>query len=104
MRDSRTLDLVPDQPDVLDQLAWLLMTAAEPSLRNPIEATDLAERACEITGYREPSFLATLAAAHAASGDSSRAEAIAARALDLAREQGRPDLVRQLESDLASYR
>jgi tetratricopeptide (TPR) repeat protein len=100
----RTLDLVPDQPEVQDQLARLLITAADPSLRNPSEARDLAERACAISGYREPSFMATLAAAHAASGDTPRAAAVADRALGLAREQGRPELVRQLESDLASYR
>lgn len=100
----RTLELAPDQPEVLDQLAWLLIDAADPSLRNPAEAVELAERACALTRFQDPSLLATLAATHAAIGDTPRAAAVARQALVLARGQGRPDLVRRLEHDLASYR
>ena len=49
-------------------------------------------------------LLATLAAAHAATGDTPRAAAVARQALVLARGQGRLDLARQLEHDLALYR
>jgi len=100
----RSLELAPDQPEALDQLAWLLVDAADPTLRNPAEAVELAERACALTRFQEPSLLATLAAAHAATGDTPRAAAVVRRALALARGQGRLDLVRQLEQDLARYR
>jgi len=100
----RSLELAPDQPEALDQLAWLLIDAADPTLRNPAEAVEMAERACALTRFQEPSLLATLAAAHAAGGDTPRAAAVARQALVLARGQGRLELVRQLEHDLASYR
>jgi len=100
----RSLELAPDQPEALDQLAWLLVDAADTTLRNPAEAVRLAERACALTRFQEPSLLATLAAAHAATGDTPRAAAVARQALVLARGQGRLDLARQLEHDLALYR
>ena len=100
----RSLELAPDQPEALDQLAWLLIDATDPTLRNPAEAAGLAERACALTRFQEPSLLATLAAAHAADGDTPQAAAVTRQALVLARGQGRLELVRQLERDLASYR
>jgi tetratricopeptide (TPR) repeat protein len=100
----RTLELEPDQPQVLDQLAWLLIDVPDPALRNPAEAVRRADRACALTGRQDPSLLSTLAAAHAATGDTALAAAVAGRALELARAQGRPDLVRQLQNDLARYR
>ena len=39
------LQAVPDWPDVLIDLAWLLATAANPSVRNPQEAVQVAEGA-----------------------------------------------------------
>ena len=39
------LQAVPNWPDVLIDLAWLLATAADPSVRNPQEAVQVAERA-----------------------------------------------------------
>ncbi len=100
----RTLELEPDQPDVLDQLAWLLIDVPDPALRNPGEAVVLAERACALTQYREPELLATLAAAHAGTGDTARAATVARQAINIARGQGRMDLVRMLENDLMRYR
>ena len=42
------LQAVPNWPDVLIDLAWLLATAADPSVRNPQEAVQVAERAVRV--------------------------------------------------------
>jgi Zn-dependent protease len=63
------LKLDPDQPSFLNNLAWLLATAADPSFRNGPKAVELAEHACKLSGGKAPSHLGTLAAAHAEAGN-----------------------------------
>jgi tetratricopeptide (TPR) repeat protein len=95
----------PDHPDILNNLASLLATAPDPSLRRPKEAVDLATKATQLTGGSSASLLDTLASAHAAAGDFQAAAAAATRALELARKQ--PDqasLIPALEKALAAYR
>ncbi|MEJ2581249.1 MAG: sulfatase-like hydrolase/transferase [Acidobacteriota bacterium] len=99
----RSLELEPDQPAALDQLAWLLIDAADPSLRDPAEAVELAERACALTRFQEPSLLSTLATAHAAAGNTDEAAAVSRRVGEIARLRNRPELARQLEHDLATH-
>lgn len=65
----RFLALNSDQAEALNNLAWLLATQPDPSIRNGSEAVRLATRACELTGNKEPGILSTLAAAHAANGE-----------------------------------
>ena len=51
-------------------------------VRNGAKAAQLAERACKVTGYRNPVLLNTLAAAYAEVGKFSEAVATATKALD----------------------
>lgn len=62
------LQLSPDSPEILNNLAWLLATHPDAAFRNGAEAVQLAERACSISGSKSPSFLDTLAAAYAEAG------------------------------------
>jgi Flp pilus assembly protein TadD len=55
------LALEPDSPAVLNNCAWLLASAADPSLRDVGEAAGMAERACELTGWRDEHVVETLA-------------------------------------------
>lgn len=57
-----------DLPDALNNLAWLLATAPEDSLRNGPEAVGYAEKACALTGRKQAGMLGTLAAAYAEAG------------------------------------
>ena len=50
----------PDSPDLLNNLARLLATCPEASLRNCPEAVTLAEKACQLTFYSNASFMGTL--------------------------------------------
>jgi spermidine synthase len=78
------LRLEPEQPTVLNDLAWTLATGARPELRNPAEAVRLAERACAHTRYQQPVILDTLAAAYAAAGHFEAAIKMAQRAISIA--------------------
>ncbi len=52
-----------------NNLAWILSTAKEPRIRNGEKALELALKACELTDWKNPSCLDTLAAAYARLGD-----------------------------------
>jgi tetratricopeptide (TPR) repeat protein len=66
------------------ELAWLLATTEDRTVRDPQTALQFAMRAAVLTGRRDPLVLDVLAAAHAAAGDFDRAAATAQAALDLA--------------------
>jgi tetratricopeptide (TPR) repeat protein len=78
----------PDQPDVVNEFAWLLATAADPAVRNGAEAIRLAERACEQTGRKKAFLIGTLAAAYAEAGRSEDAVRTAQQAIDVATAAG----------------
>jgi len=61
--------LDPRDDDALDSLAWLLATAKVPALRDGKRAVELALQACELTQWKEPGHIDTLAAAYARAGD-----------------------------------
>ena len=79
----QALVLVPNLASALFDLAWLLATAPEASLRNPVEAVTLARRATPLIDH--PIVLDTLAAAYASEGRFDEARETARRAADRAR-------------------
>ena len=58
----------PDSPEALNDLAWLLATSPDETVRRGPEAVTLAERACRLTHYQTLPMLATLSAAYAETG------------------------------------
>jgi tetratricopeptide (TPR) repeat protein len=64
---------IPDSPIMLNELAWLLATHSDSTLRHGANAVRLAERASVLTQRRDPKILDTLAAAYAESGNFSQA-------------------------------
>ena len=58
----------PYFPEALNNLAWILATHPDETIRNGKEAVRLAERACEKTERKIPLMLGTLAAAYAEAG------------------------------------
>ncbi len=64
----------------LNNLAWALAACPNAQLRNGAEAVELATRACELTGYQNPTPLATLAAAYAETGQFREAVSLAEQA------------------------
>jgi tetratricopeptide (TPR) repeat protein len=95
----RALDRDPNSFDAMNNLAWLLATSADASLRNGPEAVRLAESAVRSTQSRQAIPLGTLAAAYAEAGRFEEAVATAERAIQVATAAGNKsfaDLNRQL--------
>jgi tetratricopeptide (TPR) repeat protein len=59
----------PDDASALNGLAWVLASCPDASLRDGKMAVELATRACELNKWTGASFLDTLAAAYAETGD-----------------------------------
>jgi len=75
--------LNPDSITSLNNLAWVLATDIDPDRRNGAEAVQLSERAAELTEFKNPLILDTLAAAYAEAGRFAEAAATVQKALDL---------------------
>jgi tetratricopeptide (TPR) repeat protein len=63
-----TLGIDPDHHQAQNNLAWILATSNDPSLRDGETALQWAQRAVELTRYKEAGYLDTLAAAYAETG------------------------------------
>ena len=69
----RTLERFPRSAQAHNSLAWFLATCPEALYRNGAEALALAKTACDLTRWKDPAVLDTLAAACAENGDFDRA-------------------------------
>jgi tetratricopeptide (TPR) repeat protein len=92
--------IVPDNSGVLNNLAWLLATSPESSLRDGPKAIRLATKACEVTQYERAHILSTLAAAYAETGDYKTAIKWSQKAVERSDGNELP----QLKEELASYK
>jgi tetratricopeptide (TPR) repeat protein len=97
------LEFAPDRLDALNALSWLLATHGGFDASHADEAINLAERACELTGYQQPAVLDTLAAAYAAAGRFNDAVAAAQQALALATSQDQQGLADSIRQRLELY-
>jgi Flp pilus assembly protein TadD len=98
------LRLEPDSLQALIDLAWILATDPSDRVRNGPKAVTLAERACQLTQFRDPSLLITLAAAYAEAGRFEDAIRTAEKTRDLARTAGNQKLAEKNQQLLELYR
>jgi tetratricopeptide (TPR) repeat protein len=98
------LALAPEDPHSRNNLAWILATASDSSIRDGAKALGFAQEAVQLSGGREPLFLRTLAAAYAESGRFSEAIVVTQQAVGIANMQAKPDMVRRLNEDLVLFR
>ena len=96
---ENVLQRSPQHEATLNNLAWLLATSPENELRDGKRAVKLAVQAGELSKYKKPHILSTMAAAYAESGDYSKAVEWSTKAVKM----GREDLQGQLEAELKSY-
>lgn len=89
----QALALQADSIADLNNLAWLLATCPEATLRNGAEAVRLAQAACERTSWKQTIFIGTLAAAYAEAGDFGKAVETSQKACDLASSSGETNLL-----------
>lgn len=99
---EKALVLQPDDPGVLNNMAWLLATSPDDAIRDGKRAIELATKACEVTKWKQPHIVSTLAAAYAETGDFESARKYSQQAVD--GEEGAAEIRQQLEGELASYR
>jgi protein O-mannosyl-transferase len=101
---EKALRLASDWIEPMNNMAWLLATSNETKIHNPDKAIKLAQRACELTDYKKPDFLDTLAVAYAAAGDFSKAIETAEKASELCQSSAQNTLKSGIENRLALYK
>ena len=101
---ERVLALSQDHAEALNNLAWLLSSSPDDSIRDGKRAVALAERACELTKGESPLLLGTLAAAYAETGEFTKAITTAEQARDLAQKYALPEIAAKNAALLALYR
>jgi membrane associated rhomboid family serine protease len=97
------VDERPKDPELLNSLAWVLLTAKDARFREPGRGLELARRSVEL-GPDRPESLDTLAEGELQAGLAADALAHEERAVELAREARNVKLVHELEPRLEKIR
>jgi tetratricopeptide (TPR) repeat protein len=100
---EKVLAIQPDNGNALNNLAWVLATAPDDSVRDGAKAVQLAERAMHISGGRVPLVFRTLAAAYAENGRFADAVQTAKRGIEVANNQGNFGLAAELQESITNY-
>ncbi len=88
---AHALRLNPTSAAVHNNLAAIMASWPETKYRDGKRAVESATRACELTKWKKPEFLSTLAAAHAEAGDFDAAISSQTRALELLTDERQRD-------------
>jgi tetratricopeptide (TPR) repeat protein len=100
----RALQTHPDSAELNNNLAWLLASCPDASVRDGAQAVKYAERACVLTRYGVTPMVGTLAAAYAEAGRFDDAIAMGEKACAMASETGDQGLLRKNQELLELYR
>lgn len=98
-----TLRLLPRSIPAHNNLAWLLATCADVSLRNGPRAVELASTAARLSSRKDPQILRTLGAAYATNGEIVMAIETAQAASRLAAARGDNGLAQAARNDAEHY-
>jgi tetratricopeptide (TPR) repeat protein len=100
---QKVLELDPNHVAAQNNLAWVLATCPDASLRNGRKAVELAQQAVRLSGGLSPPILDTLAAAYAEAGQFPEAVETARQALKLCAAQKNEPLVEVIQSQLKLF-
>jgi tetratricopeptide (TPR) repeat protein len=100
---QQALGLRPDYVEAQNNLAWVLATCPEASVRNGGQALVLAQQANQLSGGNHPIMLKTLAATYAEVGRFAEAVATAQQALALATAANNAALADDLRAQIGLY-
>ena len=95
---EKAYKIMPKDSGLLNNFAWVLATSTDDKLRNGKRAVELAKQACELTEYKLPHILSTLAAAYAEIGDFENAKKWSAKAVEIGLKDQDDELKKELES------
>lgn len=101
---KQALNITPEDAAALNNLAWILATCSDASMRDGTQAITFAAKAVQVSGGRNPSFIRTFAAAQAEAGQFAEAAGTAETAKALSNAQGKPELAKKLEEEIMLYR
>src|SRR5437868_7110026 len=101
---QRAVEIDPSEVSARNNMAWVLATSSEPSIRHAAMAFNLDRQAVEISGGKDAIFFRTLAASYGECGKFADAIAAAEKGELIAISRGDSDLARTLEKDIALYR
>ncbi|HTR40254.1 MAG TPA: tetratricopeptide repeat protein [Pseudomonadales bacterium] len=101
---EKTLEMDPNDLDACHYLARILATSPEAGMRKGPRAIELARKANELSGGKDPDIVNTLSAAYANAGQFPDAIATAQLALQQAAGSGDNVTVNQLQAEIALYR
>jgi Flp pilus assembly protein TadD len=88
---AETVRLEPSNVEALNNRAAIWASAPEAKLRDGHRAVEAANRAGELTGWKDPDVLDTYAAAHAEAGDFENAVKWETKAIDLLTDERRKE-------------
>jgi tetratricopeptide (TPR) repeat protein len=100
---QKVLELDPKHIPAQNNLAWLLATCPDNSLRDGKRAVEVAQQAVQLSGGKSPEILDTLAAAYAEAGRFPEAVETAQRALDLSTAQNNKPLAQVIQNQLKLF-
>ena len=101
---QKALEFAPQSISTLTNLAWVLATSQDASLRDGPKAVELAKQADRLVGGTNTLVLRTLAAAYAENGEFANAIRTAQSAMQLARMHGEDSLTMDLDQQIALYK
>lgn len=99
---EKALEISPQSVSALNNLAWLLATCSDASLRNGAKAIQLARQADQLSGGTNALVLRTLAAGYAEAGQFGKA-IDTGRAATRVAQQNDNSLTEELEQEIALY-
>jgi protein O-mannosyl-transferase len=100
---EKALKISPQSVSALNNLAWLLATSSNGSLRNGTRAVQFAQKADQLSLGTNAVVLRTLAAAYAEAGQFGKAIESAQAAMQLAQSQRAESLINELQQQIALY-
>jgi protein O-mannosyl-transferase len=100
---QKAVEIDPREANACNNMAWVLATSSDPSIRNGTRAVSLATQAVKISEGRDPIFFRTLAASYGECGKFADAIAAAEKGQKIAISRGDSHLARTLEKDIALY-
>ena len=100
---ERAAQISAQDPLGRNNLAWLLATSPDASIRDGNRAIELAKEAVRLSRGKDPNYLRTLAAAFAEAGHFGEAKETARQALQAAERRSNSTLANSLRDEIALY-
>jgi len=98
---AQACHLNPERPDAFDDLARALVAVDAATAPDHTPTVALAQHACQMTSFKQPLFLDTLACAYQQAGEQAKAKATLQQAVALATSAGQSALAAVLKQHLA---